>query len=606
MQSDFNNRRSLGDIYRDSSTSSSIKELFKEPAMLYSLNKDILSNAPSSQGGITLYSLRGTELVPGTVEREFAARWIAFESAKFYTEKDGSHFYDPRLAISIWGNYASSTLEGKDKENFNKYLSEVAKGDKLFTIVSGNILDPTLARNGFDRTYSIEISDPSTPFKDKQFIIAPPEILKLLAGGKLDKGDFTQLQEFNELYRKDEAFRKDLQIVEAILPQSSWELGLNLGLGAFTITGRVGAAVRAATLGTAIGEFSLLAGDITLAAMLGVINSPKKLVSYTFNNAHSWDTLVIAAKNSKGVQGSKEWYKSEDLIDIIEGIQAGRRSVGELPRTAGRETALPLLPKNIDEVRTWEDFYAFARNYETITGKPGILRSDGTLLGSERLVQDIRAAQLTGKPHTLSRNEGFRGKFEDLSARDAKIPSDLQRSDFVEVPFNSYRPLPDGYAFEGTSGWNAREVILIDRRIDPTLSSFLEETAEKAKSIRSEEKQMKVVFDEVTSAIRGEQEITYIGGAVRKMGEYLDQCTGVCRHRAPLLKMAYDEVGIQSRLMRGSIDGNPNRRHVWVEVELNNGQRYIADPMWGTIDSINNPRGRIVDPIFTLLAPAAK
>lgn len=180
--------------------------------------------------------------------------------------------------------------------------------------------------------------------------------------------------------------------------------------------------------------------------------------------------------------------------------------------------------------------------------------------------------------------------------------SGLKQTDFVPLNFggNYNQKLPEVFAYPGTGGWKSREVIVFNKDQDYELNNFLNE----AKSIisTSEEDRMFLIFNYTNKKINSTTIKDYTNGQTVAIGEYISSGTGVCRHRATLLKKAYDEVGINADLVRGDVreDGIFSGRHIWVQVKLNNGKEYIVDPMWGLIDDISVKRGRIADQYVTL------
>ena len=71
-----------------------------------------------------------------------------------------------------------------------------------------------------------------------------------------------------------------------------------------------------------------------------------------------------------------------------------------------------------------------------------------------------------------------------------------------------------------------------------------------------------------------------------RLGDFIENRTGVCRHKAAALQLALQESGIPSRLVFGELkvdfakDGKPyyGGRHAWVVVSGEGGREYILDP----------------------------
>jgi hypothetical protein len=84
------------------------------------------------------------------------------------------------------------------------------------------------------------------------------------------------------------------------------------------------------------------------------------------------------------------------------------------------------------------------------------------------------------------------------------------------------------------------------------------------------------------NALQASAERTY-GGSF-PFGQLLEIRAGMCRHRAIALQAVLQVVGIDSRLTSGSAftaEGVFRGPHVWLEVTLADGQRYLSDPQWG-------------------------
>jgi hypothetical protein len=73
------------------------------------------------------------------------------------------------------------------------------------------------------------------------------------------------------------------------------------------------------------------------------------------------------------------------------------------------------------------------------------------------------------------------------------------------------------------------------------------------------------------------------------LGEFLKEEVGVCRHRALFMKVLADHLGLKAKLVRGwygSLDGGP---HVWNIFKLQNGKKYLVDPMHRKILPMHDP-----------------
>ncbi|MBD3296169.1 MAG: hypothetical protein GF392_02230, partial [Candidatus Omnitrophica bacterium] len=172
--------------------------------------------------------------------------------------------------------------------------------------------------------------------------------------------------------------------------------------------------------------------------------------------------------------------------------------------------------------------------------------------------------------------------------------------------------LEHGFAYPGTNGWDAREVLVFDKRVDVTFSAFL---AEGMQTLRHRERELgrplktmeklDLLMEYVKSRIEGD--ISFASelqkskkGEVVFIGEIIKQGKGVCRHRATLMKFLMQEAGIKCRLVRGDVygpvkeahgddareEGEKRGRHIWIEMDASiDGKEdgLIVDPMWEKI-----------------------
>jgi hypothetical protein len=83
------------------------------------------------------------------------------------------------------------------------------------------------------------------------------------------------------------------------------------------------------------------------------------------------------------------------------------------------------------------------------------------------------------------------------------------------------------------------------------------------------------------------------------LGIFIAERTGCCRHQAAALQLLYQEWGLESRFVRGTIISHgKDARHAWVEI-LVNGKWYVADPAqryYKEKEAAYRERGYIVGP----------
>lgn len=199
---------------------------------------------------------------------------------------------------------------------------------------------------------------------------------------------------------------------------------------------------------------------------------------------------------------------------------------------------------------------------------------------------------------TVINSRKLNSNLENLDTR--KITKDS-----VESFVSSTEKLPSEVLFISTTGWADREIIYVNKINDPVLSNYLENAKEIGKNLNPNEKILaayKLVNETfITSRTIGTEfydnaHVILDGlnadGQVVPLGYFIKNKLGVCRHHALLLKLTLDEMGLDSKLVRGNFfdtveqaklgfRGDPTR-HVWVEVsnipkEFSNGHNLIVD-----------------------------
>lgn len=155
--------------------------------------------------------------------------------------------------------------------------------------------------------------------------------------------------------------------------------------------------------------------------------------------------------------------------------------------------------------------------------------------------------------------------------------------------------LPERFISRNTGSWSGREVILVDKINDTVLREYLanvrilsEQNPDVLNKIKESynlvNRTMPAYKLGTTDLINDAIDNVDIHGKVIPLGHFINSKMGVCRHRALLLKLTLDEMGIESSLVRGSQyadDGRYLGRHVWVEIDLrtNKGDKIYLDPM---------------------------
>ncbi|HOZ36032.1 MAG TPA: hypothetical protein PLK55_03550 [archaeon] len=154
--------------------------------------------------------------------------------------------------------------------------------------------------------------------------------------------------------------------------------------------------------------------------------------------------------------------------------------------------------------------------------------------------------------------------------------------------------LPERFISRNTDSWSGREVILVDKINDPVLKEYLANVRILSSQNPDILNKIKEAYNLVNRTMPvyslGKTNIlddiidnVDVGGDVIPLGHFINSKIGVCRHKALLLKLTLDEMGIESYLVRGSQytdEGKNLGRHVWVEMDLktNKGNKIYLDP----------------------------
>lgn len=138
--------------------------------------------------------------------------------------------------------------------------------------------------------------------------------------------------------------------------------------------------------------------------------------------------------------------------------------------------------------------------------------------------------------------------------------------------------LPEVFAYPGSSGWNSREVILVDKVNDPVLVELLQRVRQLAKNCVTDDEKLKLAFDIVDETLPTSVahnialnmkniENLNTDGVIIPFGYFISNKVGNCKQQATLLKLILDEMGMPSTLRIGYIESSViNGRHLWVEL----------------------------------------
>ena len=77
-------------------------------------------------------------------------------------------------------------------------------------------------------------------------------------------------------------------------------------------------------------------------------------------------------------------------------------------------------------------------------------------------------------------------------------------------------------------------------------------------------------------------------GSELLLGKIFEHGAAVCRHKALMVKILADEVGLHARVLRGnSFDLSGYGRHVWNEIKLSNGEKMLLDVQNSTLVKVS-------------------
>lgn len=139
--------------------------------------------------------------------------------------------------------------------------------------------------------------------------------------------------------------------------------------------------------------------------------------------------------------------------------------------------------------------------------------------------------------------------------------------------------------YYGNVIWAKREIITVDREHDVYLRNAINYVKENTTNM-SEKEKMKFIYN-VVHDISGNAEKAleyselmskHSAGRELLLGKIFEHGATVCRHKALMVKILADEIGLKARVLRGnSFDLSGYGRHVWNEIKLSNGKKILID-----------------------------
>ncbi|MDB5038668.1 MAG: hypothetical protein JWQ35_2196 [Bacteriovoracaceae bacterium] len=197
-------------------------------------------------------------------------------------------------------------------------------------------------------------------------------------------------------------------------------------------------------------------------------------------------------------------------------------------------------------------------------------------------VKAIREIFFHGTPNSLSY---FSESKRKAVRKDLPEDSDLIRG----------QPIPPFAYIRHTSA--EQLIILKSPDFDPVLVNWLENVKADSESISEPLKKANMISERVIrilptpSLLMLPSKKTRFEELIKRekvlLGDFIQVGAGVCRHKAVLLQLAFQEAGLDSRIVYGEAaesylsDGKTlteEHPHAWVELRLADGSEYIFDP----------------------------
>lgn len=148
----------------------------------------------------------------------------------------------------------------------------------------------------------------------------------------------------------------------------------------------------------------------------------------------------------------------------------------------------------------------------------------------------------------------------------------------------------------GDAVYADREIITVDLQKDVYLRNLISYVHKNADTM-SEKSKMKFLFNLIKD-ISGDKAagkkfannlaVSRQGEEVL-LGKVFEHSAAVCRHKSMLAKLLGDELGLKTRLIKGNLnDILGGNAHVWNEIKLSNGKKYLFDVQQGILMDLSN------------------
>lgn len=203
----------------------------------------------------------------------------------------------------------------------------------------------------------------------------------------------------------------------------------------------------------------------------------------------------------------------------------------------------------------------------------------------------------TELPHFTRNSYEATNKYFQTGRLDEKIPDGF-RDGGRHVEFDSSGKVSQ-------TSYPNREIIYVDRQNDKVLNDALKHLKDifARNPYLSEKEKIKTIFafvDRIYRVKDGIQHAADFPCVPMKLGYIINSGAGVCRHMAITAKVLADDLGLKMSLVRGRHKGSDGYlgAHIWNEVELSNGKKYLFDTAQGEFVDFAS-RDNVLDKYYT-------
>ena len=281
----------------------------------------------------------------------------------------------------------------------------------------------------------------------------------------------------------------------------------------------------------------------------------------------------------------------------------GTERIEELPTewvnsyiTDGNARQIAASPESVRRASEANDLLAQA--YKVIEPNYSFLNM---IMTTEKLREQI--AKTRQEKEQAAKQRAARERLAELKQQRSEA---LQRIMDIENPatynWNNYQGIQetggrvkDGLAYKARKGWDYREVLIFDRRIDPVFRNFLDEARNQVIQIEEERgspmtdtEKLEFAFTYLNDRLAPDTGDAYADGLKAEkagrpvlIGDAIIRQVGSCRHKGYLMRFLLQELDVTiegCRMRRGyAYAGNISGGHLWMEGKVD-GVFYVIDP----------------------------